>query len=730
MLYVLIIGLIFTIIIEYFINKKISIKNIIFSLLLFITLNYLTYQKIINHFYIFQILLFIISYLSILSFKNKKKNKFFLFILFFIGSFYIEFFLFNFRHFTTFFYHEEKIQNYKIEKEEINSTEKQLIKIKKINKKIYNIYLDIKTNAEEDVFPIGIYASDEGNENLYLLGKKNYIKNILQSKYFYVHFYGKVKELSIDITTLESNFTIQKISINKQVSLFFNYMRFLLLFVLITLFYLIRPNSSFYRYKILDKVRYKKFIFMIYILLCMIIFFCLTNINPTFSFKLLDSYDEYYDLTESLIEGHFYLNTEVPEVLKKMKNPYDSVERIKKFTEAGINSKYKWDYAYYKGKFYVYFGILPVIILFLPFYMLFHVHLPLHFAVFIFLMFGVGASLYFVYELCKKYFPKTSLISYFLGVTMLIFMSGFVFIARRPDIYLIPIISALDFMLLGLGLWIDGSNSEKRKKVKIFLGSLCIALTSCCRPQFLISMFLFYPILKDELYDKKWNIKNIICFIIPFILVGLFVMYYNYARFSSIFDFGASYNLTTNDMTRRGFNLDRVGFGLFMYLFEPVNVTNKFPFITVNNATTSYLGAIIYEPFLGGLFWSTSVILIGFYLLKHKKEFDKNIIRITIMTYLFAIVIILFDTQMAGVLPRYICDFAWAFLIPTLFVFFHFDQMKETVKKNQFQKIFFILFIISMLYQFCLIFKYVDIEFAKYSPDIFYKMYYFIEFWM
>lgn len=30
-------------------------------------------------------------------------------------------------------------------------------------------------------------------------------------------------------------------------------------------------------------------------------------------------------------------------------------------------------------------------------------------------------------------------------------------------------------------------------------------------------------------------------------------MWYNAARFGSPFDFGANYNLTSNDMTRRGF---------------------------------------------------------------------------------------------------------------------------------------------------------------------------------
>ena len=47
-----------------------------------------------------------------------------------------------------------------------------------------------------------------------------------------------------------------------------------------------------------------------------------------------------------------------------MKNPYDTIA----LQAAGIG--YRADYAYHNGKYYVYFGIVPVLLLYLPYYLL------------------------------------------------------------------------------------------------------------------------------------------------------------------------------------------------------------------------------------------------------------------------------------------------------------------------------------------------------------------------
>lgn len=60
-------------------------------------------------------------------------------------------------------------------------------------------------------------------------------------------------------------------------------------------------------------------------------------------------------------------------------NPYDTIA----LQAAGIG--YRADYAYHNGKYYVYFGIVPVLLLYLPYYLLTGGALQNYVAVFVFL---------------------------------------------------------------------------------------------------------------------------------------------------------------------------------------------------------------------------------------------------------------------------------------------------------------------------------------------------------
>ena len=43
---------------------------------------------------------------------------------------------------------------------------------------------------------------------------------------------------------------------------------------------------------------------------------------------------------------------------------------------------YNWDHAYYKGKYYVYFGVVPAILFYLPYYVITGTHLHNHVLIF------------------------------------------------------------------------------------------------------------------------------------------------------------------------------------------------------------------------------------------------------------------------------------------------------------------------------------------------------------
>lgn len=69
--------------------------------------------------------------------------------------------------------------------------------------------------------------------------------------------------------------------------------------------------------------------------------------------------DQYERMAQSILNGHLYLEYEdVDPRLSEMENPYDPQAR----KELGIY--YHWDHAFYNGKYYMYFGIVPVVFCF------------------------------------------------------------------------------------------------------------------------------------------------------------------------------------------------------------------------------------------------------------------------------------------------------------------------------------------------------------------------------
>ena len=77
----------------------------------------------------------------------------------------------------------------------------------------------------------------------------------------------------------------------------------------------------------------------------------------------LSGYVYEQDYTKSLLSGKLYLDIPVPEELINMENPYDYSARQKEAPES------LYDIAFYEGKYYVYFSIIPVITLFIPIYL-------------------------------------------------------------------------------------------------------------------------------------------------------------------------------------------------------------------------------------------------------------------------------------------------------------------------------------------------------------------------
>ena len=323
-------------------------------------------------------------------------------------------------------------------------------------------------------------------------------------------------------------------------------------------------------------------------------------------------YQQYGALAHSLLNGRLDLEADPPAELLALDNPYDAGAR----DAAQINDIH-WDHAFYNGRYYVYFGIVPCLLFQLPFEALTGIQnlayapcMVLLGLIFLAACFGV------VGQAVRRWFPQASAAAYLLAVAAVALGSQFYYLLLRPYIYEYAILCGAALLMLGLWLWLSAASTPVEKRgalvVKLVFGSLCVALVAGCRPQMELFAFLAVPIFWPRYIGQKRlrsraGAGEAAAFLLPVVLVAAGLMWYNAARFGSPFDFGANYNLTGNDMTQRGFNAVRIGPAVFTSLFELPSWQGVFPFLRETDVQTNAVIRTISEKFTGGILAATPV---------------------------------------------------------------------------------------------------------------------------
>lgn len=695
----------------------------------------------------FSILLIINLIICIFS-KQKQTNiskAYYFFIKVFLIVFTLELTVFNYQHYLTIGLKENKIKDIEyVNLKKQNNTYTAIgkgtvgFKIKLSNTDINSLYFPIE-NADNKLVTYKIKILDKESSSYIDYNETNSYLGISKSHYKIINNTFDTDTLLLEITEDKDGiFSFDSIKVNTVVPIHFSYIRVFLVLVIIFLFYLFHPKSFIYKIKFTTKQG--KILINSFLCISIILVTILTNINHVFrnnnAYKYLYpliSINEYHELTESFLNGKFYLKIEPSDSLKELKNPYSPYERNKN------NSSYLWDVAYYNGHYYVYFGVVPVVISYLPYYMITGHHLDNNIAILFALIVTMITFVSLIKIIMKKYFKNENAGLLLLLSVFGIFANHFMipYVARRPDFYTVPVIYGIMFSLLGLNFWLRSKNENKTLNKKyLLLGSLCMALVSGCRPQLLLTSFSALPIFWDSFKDKKIfskkSIKESLCFLLPYIIIAFLMMGYNYVRFNSILDFGANYNLTTNDMTARGFHFERFLSAIYYYFLAVPRITNIFPFIETIPLNTTYMGITIYERTFGGIFILCPILILSLFFYKFKNNFkEKMLYYLSGLFTISAIIIALADSQMAGILPRYFLDFNWLLVISTIIIILSIIEKNQKTKFNNIiisylTKITVVLLVLN----FFLCFIDVSFSYQDIMPSIFYRFYYLIQFWL
>ncbi len=694
---------------------------------------------------------FAIIKLMLASVKRSPKILSFL-LLSLCMAVFLEGFIFNMRFYQTYYYEPinythtvNGLNNFqKVEgtdnKYTSNPGSSVYLQITDINKKIYNVHFDVvATDSEGNLLPIYVHTrfTDESNERLLSVPAQNVVGNVDSSKYLYLVTNGESTDITLSFSSDGTTYTVNEIALNVPKEFSFNFLRFLLWFVAIFIAFILRPSSSIYKHKMNSSSK-QSIITSLIVCAEIALLIGITFFNPAFELFISSHHKQYNQLAEAFINGQLHLDIVPPDFLAQMDNPYDYAARDAAAKAA--NSTYYWDAAYFEGHYYVYFGVLPVILFYLPFKLIMGeaAVLPNRAVIQICLALFVVAAFALIKKIIEKYFRPERIPYAIYIILSLIFVnaSGAVFIAKRPDFYSIPIILSLALVCFGLYFWLSSTDDPSRiHPWKAFFGSLCMASVAACRPQFLLVSVMAIVIFWDAVFKhrtlfSKKSILPTVAICLPYAIVAIPLMWYNYARFGSPFDFGQNYNLTTNDMTGRGIRFERVGLAFFTYFLQPPNITATFPFVTRTTISTAYLGTTITEAMFGGIFLTIPLLWI---LVKLPSLWQKllrsKLVALAAVPLALSVFTGLFDAQGAGILQRYVADFAYLAILAAIIVFLFMYDRSRGIRSEGLNTFAVSSLYLSGLYCFLIIFAVYGSEIVYNNYPLFAKAGELIQFW-
>jgi len=550
-----------------------------------------------------------------------------------------------------------------------------------VNDDVKNVNVVLKIH-NFDRAQVTVSLTDAGDYYAYDMPAYTVVPDVDGCGYQNIYPFGEVGDIKVKVTVPEgAQASIDYIMINSVRPFQFRFLRVLVLFVVLAVGNALFSSCSMTRIpcKRGDKKQLLIMAAVVFALVYMAGF--LVRSNPICVLEPWLHHQQYQELARSLEQGTVVIDSNPAPELINHRNPYDTIS----LQVEGIS--YRADYAYYDGNYYSYFGIIPEVFLFLPYYLLKNQDMYNYMAVFALycgLLVGVFGTLW---EVVHRYAKKASYVLYLLLAISVSLLSGYVFILGRPDIYNIPVMAGNTFLWLGLFFWLRALNLEKGRWLWCGLGSFSIACIMGCRPQMILYGIAFFvllmlPVIWEKKKEWKKYIKEMIAFVVPFVAIGALVFWYNHARFGSGFDFGATYSLTTNDMNNRGFNFARILRGLYNFLFQPPVINAAFPFLDSAELASDYMGKNIVEFTYGGIFAIYPLLLSLLYvLLGGFKTLRTEEKRFFVGFSVVSFVIAAFDINAAGILQRYMCDMVGGFVLAAVvIVFILLDRYKDTNK--------------------------------------------------
>jgi len=284
---------------------------------------------------------------------------------------------------------------------------------------------------------------------------------------------------------------------------------------------------------------------------------------------------EYYDLLgQAFAAGHLYLPIQPSPQLLAEPNPWDpDVDQSLKLNDAVL----------FNGRYYLYHGAAPAVLLFTPWRLVTGHDLPQNFALF-FLAFGG-----FLFA-CGSFLRLLDLVGVRPGWFVLALLvlglgvcQGVPYLLNRPDVYEVAI--ACGYFTTSAGLFFLAlAASSRRAAWWLAASGLMFGLAVASRPH-LVFTGLIAAIGLATLFARRKGFagglrsRPFLAFCLAYMVLGAAVATYNYARFGSPLEFGLKYHLGGPGQDRLDFSTRNLVPGIYFMLLSRPELSPVFPFM-------------------------------------------------------------------------------------------------------------------------------------------------------
>lgn len=432
--------------------------------------------------------------------------------------------------------------------------------------------------------------------------------------------------------------------------------------------------------------------------------------NTYYSFTSQEGNQISKELVDAFEHHQVNLLEEPSEDLLKLDDPY---EYVKRDAEVG-SGNFLWDHCFYNGKYYSYYGIGPVLALFLPYHLITGYYFPSGWATLMFSLIGILFLTKIYLAVIEKKFRDLPTNTVTAGLITLQLSSGIMFSAARPLFYELAIASG--FMCVAIGAYLLMTSNilwdGKISYVRLGFASFFLGYAVLCRPTLAVyciaALFFFAGGLKKALdgLEKRQKTRTFFKYaavaLVPLGIIALGQMTYNYLRFDNPLDFGIQYSLTINDFTRAEFHWKYVLINMYAYLFNMPHFTpRKFTYLASSAERFGINGYTFFDD-AGKNLVSVGIIYRALpmfaYLFSGKAlqrvEKKKRILPALLIgvTCILMPLVIIFSSWESGYAVRYNADFSWQMVIGALVVAF---TLYKSIKSESTKKLVDLIFTFS-----------------------------------